>query len=204
LSAVCYFDKIERLLEPGGLSPLLAQSLLSMDGFSGAAAVLSLTIQLASTVHSIRQFLRNVENAPKELASVIEHLDLLHQILSYLEDFMQRQATLEHPPISDALVTSALQSCEKRVRSVEDQVKPFTARLFRRHWLQKALGSMKFVLKKEDIQTSQVLVGGAIQMLQLALFTNQYETPNCTSVWTDDWWPESIMHMSRSQALNVF
>ena len=146
-----------------------------MDGFSGAAAVISLTIQLASTVQSIRQFLHNVDNAPKELASVMEQLDLLHQILSGLEHLMQRQDSLEHLPTSYAIVTSALQNCQRRVRTVEEQVRPLTARLVRRPWLQKALGSMKFVLKKEDIQTSQALVRGAIEVLQVALFTNQYE-----------------------------
>jgi len=148
-----------------------------MDGFSGVAAALSLAIQLANTVQSIRQFLRNVENAPKELASVMEQLDLLHQILSYLKDFMQWQTSLEHPPTSYILVTGALQNCEKRVRTVEDLVKPLTAKVVRIPWLQKALGSMRLVLKKEDIQTSQVQVAGAIQVLQLALFTDQYATP---------------------------
>jgi len=173
-----------------------------MDGFSGVAAALSLTIQLASTVQSIWQFLRNVENAPKELTSVMEQLDLLHQILSYLENLMQWQVSLEHPQTSYALVTAALQNCEKRVTTVGDLVKPLTAGPVRRPWLQKVLGSIRFVLKKEDIQTSQGQVGGAIQALQLALFTNQYEHPITRPVSTDNRWVDCIMHMLRSQALN--
>lgn len=148
-----------------------------MDGFSGVAAALSLAIQLASTVQSIRQLLRSVENAPKELTSVMEQLDLLHQILSHLKDFMQGQTSPGHPPISYTLVTGALKTCEKRVRMIEDLVKPLTAKVVRIPRLQKALSSMRLVLKKEDIQRSQVQVGGAIQVLQLALFTDQYATP---------------------------
>lgn len=148
-----------------------------MDGFSGVAAALSLAIQLASTVQSIRQLLRNVENAPRELTSVMEQLDLLHQILSYLKDFMQGPASLENQPTSYILVTCALQNCERRVKTVEDLVKPLTARVVRTPWLQKALGSMRLVLKKEDIQTSQAQVGGAIQLLQLTLFSDQYASP---------------------------
>lgn len=151
-----------------------------MDGFSGAAAVISLTIQLASTVQSVRQFLHNVKDAPKELTSVTEQLDSLHRILSILKDFMQRQDSREHLPTSYSIVMSALQDCEQRIRTVEEQVKVFTARVVRTPWLQKALGSVKFVLKKEDIQTSQALVVGAIQILLVALSTNQYRIPAYT------------------------
>ena len=49
-----------------------------MDGISSALAAVSLAIQLGGTVNQIRKFLRNVQNAPIEIARLVSLLDHLH------------------------------------------------------------------------------------------------------------------------------
>lgn len=55
-----------------------------MDGLSGAASVMaavSLTIQLVSTVNTLREFWLDMQNAEGDVADVIDDLELLNCIL---------------------------------------------------------------------------------------------------------------------------
>lgn len=55
-----------------------------MDGLSGAASVMaavSLAIQLASTVNTLREFWVEMQSAEEKIAAVIDDLELLNCIL---------------------------------------------------------------------------------------------------------------------------
>ena len=152
-----------------------------MDGVSSAAAVVSLAIQLAGTVQTIRQFLHNVETAPKELSVIVDLLDQLHQNLSHVENLIQLETSLENAPASYAALTSALVGCVKRIKTLEEFINTLRARLVRQHRLQKAWGALKVVSQKEHIQILQLQLRDALLALQMAISTNtaevQYEHP---------------------------
>lgn len=146
-----------------------------MDGFSGAAAAVSLAVQLASTVQSIRQFLHNIEHASQELSAITARLDLLHELLTMVESLMQEQPYLRSPPATHVLIDCALENCSNSVKILKALVKPLEEGLVRRSRFQKTLGLMKVMLKREDIQTSEHQLQGAIQMLHVAISVDQYE-----------------------------
>ena len=48
-----------------------------MDGFSGVLAVVSCSLQLVDTIQKVNKFLKEVQNAPEELARL---MDALHEL----------------------------------------------------------------------------------------------------------------------------
>lgn len=69
-----------------------------MDGLRGAAsgiAVISLAIQLASSIQDIQRFMRNVSGASKELERLMNLLDQLYLLLHGIKSFMQKLETRE-------------------------------------------------------------------------------------------------------------
>lgn len=144
-----------------------------MDAVSSAAAVISLAIQLTGTVQSVRQFLNNVENAPKELSAITDLLGLLHQSLSHVEALVRSQHA--HGITSHTPVTSALQCCQNKVKTLENFIATLKASLISRHRLRKAWGSIKVVSRKGDIQMLQMQLRDAVLALQMAISTSTAE-----------------------------
>lgn len=146
-----------------------------MEAFSGAAAAIALAVQLGSTVKTIKQFLRNVANAPSELLTIVDLLELLHHNLGHLEQLIRSQESLGVRLSSLALFGSALKNCEKRLDTAIKLVAELKASRVRDHRLQKIWGSLKIVSKKEDLQIVQTQLRDACMALQMAIATNAAE-----------------------------
>ena len=146
-----------------------------MDPFSGAAAAVSLAIQLAGTVQTIRRFLHNIKNAPKELSAINHLLDQLHQNLSDVAKIMELQRSLDLVLDSHRSVTNALTSCHKNIKMLEDPINKAEADLAGRHRLQKGWKSLRILSKKDEVQVLQFQLRDAIMALQMAVSTNSAE-----------------------------
>ncbi|KAL8723571.1 MAG: hypothetical protein Q9181_007259 [Wetmoreana brouardii] len=144
-----------------------------MDAVSGAAAVISLAIQLVGSIQSVRRFLHNVENAPKDLSAIIDLLGLLETNLNHARKLMELQQVQGITP--HASITDALEACEKRVKTLEDFITALRTGLVRRNRLQKAWGSLKIVSKKEDIRLMHVQLRDTVLALQMAISSNSAE-----------------------------
>ena len=149
--------------------------LLRMEPFSGAAAAVSLAIQLAGTVQTIRRFLHNIKNAPKELFAINHLLDQLHQNLSDIANIMELQRSLNIVLDSHRSVSNALTSCHKNIKMLEDPIKKAEADFAGRHRLQKVRESLRILSKKEDVQVLQFQLRDAVMALQMAISTNSAE-----------------------------
>ena len=93
-----------------------------MEPFSGAAATVSLAIQLAGTVQTIRSFLHNSKNAPKELSAINHLFDQLHQKLSDIASIIELQRSLDIVLDSHRSIINALTSCHKNIKMLEDPI----------------------------------------------------------------------------------
>ena len=144
-----------------------------MDGVSGAFAVVSLTIQLAETIQKIKGFYREIRNVPKELLILIQDLDRLDGCFKCVRDLIEQQnSPLNASSSSLKLVESVLGDCKTIFQELETFVNKAGGSLVRRNHLQRAWGSLKIVLKKEDIQNLQNQLRKATETLHFAISIN--------------------------------
>lgn len=146
-----------------------------MDPFSGATAAVSLALQLTSTVHSVRQFLQNIQDAPKEIAAILEITDQLNGHLKAVARLSELQHPQQQTPISSSTIEDALKSCEKRVKTLEAIANRLRESFCGSGRLRNSWASVRVVLKKEDIQHLQVQMRDSVQALQTALMISSIE-----------------------------
>lgn len=152
-----------------------------MDVVSSAAAVVSLAIQLAGTVQTIRQLLRSIEHGPKELITLGDLLDQIHETMKHVERVVQSQASMEYPPASYNAIRSAMTMSRKRLAMLEDFIGALKASFARQRWLKKARLMVKIVSNKEDIQVLQSQLRDALSALHMAISTNSADVQYVTS-----------------------
>ncbi len=149
-----------------------------MDGVSSAASVITvvtLAIQLGQTVQKINSFLRNVEEAPKEVVRLIETLDQLHGTLDHVRELLEQQFLVLRLPGSPLFITRALENCEKHISELTS-ISNDTSRSFghqqkvRRTW-----ASMRFVVKKQDLKDIRCRLRDAKMDLQSAISSNSWQ-----------------------------
>lgn len=79
-----------------------------MECAASGIAVASITIQLADSIKKLIEFWDSVQNAPNNIRTVLQDLELL---TSVLEDI--HRAEVEHG--ADPNITRLLQNCESRI-----------------------------------------------------------------------------------------
>ena len=156
-----------------------------MDGASGAFAVVSAAIQLAQTINQINKFLRNVSEVPKELSALTEDLDILYALLAHVRGLVeQHQDTpcTPSPTESITLIASALETCKTRIDLLSRFLKGTKRTVESQSRLQRQWGSLKFVLKKEDLQGLQKQLRDATATLQMAISINTAQLQYCLQI----------------------
>jgi hypothetical protein len=148
-----------------------------MDGLSAGAsiiAVVSLAIQLLDTVREVRGFLRNVSDAPKELARLIDLLEQLELIVENIKMLMERQR--QHNADVDegicASVHKALKTCETKVAILDELVKKAKTTSEGRNKVVRSWGSLKLANKKKDIEEFETQLQHALKVLDLTMSIN--------------------------------
>ncbi|CAN9431128.1 unnamed protein product [Alternaria alternata] len=99
-----------------------------MEALSGAAsgiAVVSLTIQLIQSVALIREFIKDVKGASKELHRLVGKLELLNALLEDARKVLEQQSSLlgMYFPAPSTAIYKCLQDCEKSIEPLVDIVK---------------------------------------------------------------------------------
>lgn len=148
-----------------------------MDGVSSAAsaiAVVSLAIQLADTVQRISKFLKNVQDAPKEVFRLIETLDELQDTFDNVRQLIDQQFVILRLPGSPVFITKAMENCEKQIQALET-LTSVAKRSFEHHRLRRTWASMRVVAKKQDIEDVQCRLSDAKVDLQFALSSNSWQ-----------------------------
>lgn len=149
-----------------------------MDGLSSAAsaiAVVSLAIKLVQTVQEISKFLKNVQDAPKEVLRLIETLDQLQGTLDNVRQLIDQQFLVFRLPGSPTFITKAMENCEKQIQALETFASGGRRSLEHQHRLRRTWTSMRIVAKKQDIEDIQCRLKDAKMDLQFALSSNSWQ-----------------------------
>lgn len=146
-----------------------------MDPLSTAAsgiAVISLTIQLASSVQDIHRFLRGVSGAPKELERLVDLLEQLECILDGIRALHQKQKEQGSIPDMHTAVIRALKTCQSRLELLESIVEKAKKDMNRSSKALKTWASLRLTLKKKDVDEFEGRLEQAMMRLQMAVTMN--------------------------------
>jgi hypothetical protein len=106
--------------------------------------VVSFGVQLAESLQKVKRFYNTVKDAPERLADIIDEIGSLSDILTELE---------QDPTSSGANTGPAMQRCVAACRKAVDRFSIFADSLESRMKRSKGLGSVKFAMKNESIES---------------------------------------------------
>ena len=149
-----------------------------MDGLSNVAsavALVSLAIELVDTVQEISKFLKNIQDAPKEVLMLIETLDQLQGTLDNVRQLIDQQFLVLRLPGSPTFITKAMGNCEKHIKALETIASTARRSFEHQHKLRRTWASIRLVAKKQDIEDIQCRLRDAKMDLQFALTSNSWQ-----------------------------
>ena len=106
--------------------------------------VVSLGVQLAESLQKVKRFYDTMRGAPERLADIIDEIGSLSDILTELE---------QHPTSSGPNTGPTMQRCVAACRKAVDRFSTFADSLESRMKRSKRLGSVKFAMKNESVES---------------------------------------------------
>jgi hypothetical protein len=110
---------------------------------AGAIGVVSLSIQLAESLHKVKSFYQSVKNAPPQVADLIEEIEIMQDILGDLETGSQGASVASTP---------TMRRCMKVADGATKRFTTFATELQTRIKKSKYRGGIKFALSRDDIK----------------------------------------------------
>ena len=143
-----------------------------MDGISSAIALAPVAIQLIGTVQQIIRFFHSIQDAPKQISHLVEALNQLNINLDLVRLLIDRG--LANPGFASSIsaLAVALQSCESKVKKLEEFMFKAALHLRHRHSIQRSFGGLKFLLRKEQLQEILVQIRDATGRLHTVMLIN--------------------------------
>jgi hypothetical protein len=106
--------------------------------------VVSLGVQLAESLQKVKRFYDTMRGAPERLADIIDEIGSLSDILTELE---------QHPTSSGPNTGPTMQRCVAACRKAVDRFSTYANSLETRMKRSKRLGSVKFAMKNESVES---------------------------------------------------
>ena len=106
--------------------------------------VVSLGVQLAESLQKVKRFYDTMRGAPERLADIIDEIGSLSDILTELE---------QHPTSSGPNTGPTMQRCVAACRKAVDRFSTYANSLESRMERSKRLGSVKFAMKNESVES---------------------------------------------------
>ena len=106
--------------------------------------VVSLGVQLAESLQKVKRFYDTMRGAPERLADIIDEIGSLSDILTELE---------QHPTSSGPNTGPTMQRCVDACRKAVDRFSTYANSLESRMKRSKRLGSVKFAMKNETVES---------------------------------------------------
>lgn len=144
-----------------------------MDPGTALAAV-SFAIQLASIVQTLNEFVRLIHDAPNELVSLIETMDLMQGNLRQVHYLFEQQFSDSSLAGSPVYILNALKVCERRVEAQRPWVEEIKRSLTTRHLMKRTWASLSLRPKKTQLSDMQFQLRDAMTNLQFAVLNNQW------------------------------
>jgi hypothetical protein len=110
---------------------------------AGAIGVVSLSIQLAESLHKVKGFYESVKNAPPQVAELIEEIEIMQDILGDLETGSQGASVASAP---------TMRRCMKVAQGATKRFTVFATELQNRIKKSRFRGGIKFALNRDDIK----------------------------------------------------
>ena len=143
-----------------------------MDGISGASAAIALGGFVATTIQHLNRLIKDVANALKELLGLVRYLEDLKDSLNGTAEFIQQlHSGSDRRNLLDG-ITNAVEYCADIIKSIEVLINKTKGTQSRQNRLQKKLTSLKYVLKKGEIDGMQTRLDRAINRLNFAISIN--------------------------------
>lgn len=149
-----------------------------MDGVFSAASivtVVTLAVQLGTAIQKLSKFLQNVQEAPKEVVRLVETLDQLHGTLEHVRELLEQQSFVLRLPGSPVFIFKALGSCEKHIKELEILSAEVRRSFGHQHKVRRTRASMRFVVKKQNLEDIRCRLRDAKMDLQFAISSNSWQ-----------------------------
>ena len=143
-----------------------------MDGVSTTIAVVSFTLQLVGTVKKATKFLKEVQNAPKEIARLVDCLSQFESLLVAAHDIVEQQNKVQGLPSSIHIISSALERCKSTIDKLDASVNALKAYFKNQSRGRKVWASLRTVIKQDEVEHIRAQVDKDMKNLHTALLVN--------------------------------
>jgi hypothetical protein len=146
--------------------------------------------QVASSIVKIKNFWDQVKAAPDDINHLLREVDSFSLILQHIRDDLIHNA-LPELFLNNSCVRQSLELCRGGAVELEELANDLAGKLDGKSGLRRNIGSMKIVLKQDDIKRLKRRLKIAIRLLSLAYQCHtRYENPG--SKFQVGIWPKSF------------
>jgi hypothetical protein len=123
--------------------------------------------QVTSSIAKIKEFWDQVKAAPDDISYLLLEMDSFSLILQHIRDDLEQNALPEIVFNNDG-VRQSLELCRSGAVELEELTNELTSKLDEKSGLRRKIGSIKTVLKQDDIKRLKRKLKNAIRLLSLA------------------------------------
>ena len=145
---------------------------LEMDGISGASAVIALGGFVATNIQQLNKLIKDVAKAPEELLALVRYLEDFKDSLNGTAEFIQHFHSASDQKNFLNGINNAVEYCADTIKSIEVLINKAKGSRSPQNQLQKKLSSLKYVLKKDEIDEMQTRLDRAVTRLNFAISVN--------------------------------
>ncbi len=146
-----------------------------MEVAGSAIAVVSLGIQLVSTVKKASRFVQSIRNAPDELSNLGSSLEQLHLTLNKVTDLIEQQGKYKDLPGSTDIMEYAVRNCESNVTKLGNLVHRLQKRFRHEGKHRAAWAALSSVVKKDDLDKYRSCIQRDLTALNTAVALSAYQ-----------------------------
>ena len=137
-----------------------------MEAAASIMAAVSLTNQLIDTTFKIAKFMRDVKNAPGEIQSLVEDLDVLSLHLTTVEALLKQRPQATGLSGCGVALANALAICKERVTRLENDIKAFQHAFAGRRQPGRVLAAFLVAFSKNEMRDHRMSIKDATSNLQ--------------------------------------
>ena len=127
---------------------------------------------MATTVQQLNKLIKDVAKAPEELLALVRYLENFKDSLNDTEEFIQHLHSGSDRRNFLNGINNAVEYCTDTIKSIEVLINKAKGSRSPQNQLQKKLSSLKYVLKKDEIDEMQTRLDRAVNRLTFAISVN--------------------------------
>ena len=146
-----------------------------MEAAGGAIGAVALGIQLVDTVQKVTSFIKSIQDAPEDLASLGSSVDQLETILRRVTTLVESWSQYTDTPGSMDMLERAVRNCEPNVTKLGTLVDKLQKKFDQGGTRRRVWASLRLVVKREDLNRYRSLIQGDLLALNTAIAFGAYE-----------------------------